>query len=306
MMKKIYYTLLVFVGLTLLAACDKEETLEPSGANDNFFRMPDDRQDAEAALCRDFLEKNGIYLLCNDTLRKEYLGKDAYGDDRWQVELVDFDYNLTSLGDQKATYDFLETMEEKRKAAKLIEDEILPHIEGGALAPYSILLLNSLEKYSSEEWEVVPAKTINCMRCLGIAVGEWMALENEEEREAYKKEVLVDLISAKFNSSSEEADPFYEVSNEYYGEYLSEIVEDWDRNIEDVYALGFLSFTEDYWDDDPDYDYLPYDTGDFKAYFNAVMGRSEEDFVSQYGNYPVVMNKYYIIRNIIIGLGYKF
>ena len=118
MMKKIYYTLLVFVGLTLLAACDKEETLEPSGANDNFFRVSDDRQDAEAVLCRDFLEKNGI-------LQRVHGGAVAVGK---MAPFKDLLHRVVENDEQKA--------ELSEIAAELIQEKDIIGIDAGSTAIY--------------------------------------------------------------------------------------------------------------------------------------------------------------------------
>jgi len=66
-MNKIYYFL--FLSL-LLGACTKEDALEPTGANDDYFTVPATATDPESVMRREFYEETGVHLLFNDTLRR--------------------------------------------------------------------------------------------------------------------------------------------------------------------------------------------------------------------------------------------
>lgn len=63
-MNKIYYFL--FLSL-LLGACTKEDALEPTGANDDYFTVPATATDPESVMRREFYEETGVHLLFNDT-----------------------------------------------------------------------------------------------------------------------------------------------------------------------------------------------------------------------------------------------
>ena len=52
-MNKIYYFL--FLSL-LLGACTKEDALEPTGANDDYFTVPATATDPESVMRREFYE----------------------------------------------------------------------------------------------------------------------------------------------------------------------------------------------------------------------------------------------------------
>lgn len=303
MMKKyINYMALAFIMGIMPVACSNEESLEPSGVNDNFFKVADDAQDAESVLRRNFYNDNGIYLLFNDTLRKELVGQNAYGEDVWKVETVDLQYNMTSYGVYSLHFDYMTSLSDKQKAATLVKEYVLPHLSGG-MRPYSILLLDGLATLDSYD-ELQPTPCYTNMRCMAIAAGEWVNM-NAEEQEAYRREICKTLVSGKCSSTDEAFDAFYAISDKYYGEYISDIFSGWDRNMEYVYECGFLDYKKDSWGE-IEYDYFYYESTDFTSFYNAVMDMTEEDFLALYSDYPLIMQKYYAMRNAIIELGYIF
>lgn len=289
------------VGLLLFSACSEDE-LVPSGMNDNAFAVPDGQTDAVSGIRRSFYKQNGIHLLFNDTLRKEYTGKDAYGDDVWKVETIGLGYNLTASSNSTINLEYLATQEEMEEAVRLVEKHILPHIQGGSLKPYSILIVKSMEEVDSYGDTDELAVWTN-MRCLAISVGEWLEMDEDEQAEQGLG-VLVALLQSKFSYTSDAAEPFLAYCDEYYYEDIVDYIPDWDRNIEDIYALGMLDYGEDW--EDASYDWFISDKADFNAFFDAVMSETEEEFAETYGEYPILMQKYKIMRDIIIDLGYTF
>ena len=108
-MNKIYYFL--FLSL-LLGACTKEDALEPTGANDDYFTVPATATDPESVMRREFYEETGVHLLFNDTLRHEQRGTFEDGNPRWYTETIDLGYSMTSHDDApELTY--LQTGQEK-------------------------------------------------------------------------------------------------------------------------------------------------------------------------------------------------
>ena len=110
-MNKIYYFL--FLSL-LLGACTKEDALEPTGANDDYFTVPATATDPESVMRREFYEETGVHLLFNDTLRHEQRGTFEDGNPRWYTETVDLGYSMTSFDDAPALT-YLQTKQEKEK-----------------------------------------------------------------------------------------------------------------------------------------------------------------------------------------------
>lgn len=306
MNKYIIYCFLVLSAVSLSSCNDDDELLEPStGIVDNKFAVPADATGPEADLRRQFYADNGTFLMFTDLLSHEYQGKDAYGDDVYKDEYIDFRYNLTSMNDVAPEFVFIDDIESKKEAASLIEDYIFPHL-GGKLMPFSILVVESLRvpRYGTYG-NLTKGITYSCWRCRAIATGEWLALPDDEKAE-YSKSILKAIVSGVFNSLSDEADEFMELSYEHSGEYVTDIYPDWDRSdMSQLYELGYLSYFS--WsEDDPYDDEFPTASTDFTNFYNAVMDREEEDFMQEYGGYPKIVTKYNIIRNAILALGYKF
>lgn len=303
-MKKIIYGLGLASLCMILIACSKEDDPQPSGIYDNAFAVPDDATDETSILCRNFHERTGIYLLFNDTLSRQLIGKDPYGKDIWKVETVDFNYNLTSDAGETYRFSYIEKLDGMRSVIDFLENRIIPHLGDGILRPYSILPFGKIETYSRRKWKEIDFA--NCMRCLGLNMRTIVEGASEEELDDYANTLLKAIVSARFNYSSDEAEAFLEISDKYYWEIISDHI-DWDRDYpEDVYNLGFMDYTPDFWEDAPAYDEFIGPDDDFNMFFSAVMEMDEDEFLDQWGEYPVIVQKYRLMKNIIIGLGYEF
>ena len=305
-MKKYYiYGLLALSAVALSSCSDDEELLEPT-ANyiDNKFMVPDDATGPEAELRRQFFADNGIYLIYDDLLSRESVGTDANGQEIWQEERVDFLYDLTAYGTSAPKFDLLDNQEDKEAAAELIEKYILPHIEGGALRPFSVLPVKTLQTYQYKNYKYgyYDAYTVSCWRCLAIATEEWEQAE-DDEKETIAATILKDFLSTRFTYQSASVKDFYDLSMEYSGYYMDEIYDDWedDPDISRAYEIGFLYMNSGWWGE-----YLPYTQDDFNSYFDMVLSKSEAEVNEEYGDYPMIIKKYEIVRNALISLGYKF
>ena len=52
------------------------------------------------------------------------------------------------------------------------------------------------------------------------------------------------------------------------------------------------------------YGYFPSKSDDISSYVKLVVNNTENEVKSIYGNYPIVMSKYYIMKSILLNLGY--
>lgn len=295
------------VSAGFISCSDDEEILTPTvDYIDNKFAVPDDATGPEADLRRDFYAKTGSYLIFSDLLSHEYQGT-VNGQDIYKDEYIDFNYGLTSMGSKGPIFEFIEDMDAKRQSAQLIEDYIYPHIEGGNLMPFSILPVKNMQTWTDETWpsSYQPAKTTSCWRCMAIATGEWLEQPDDEAKALYSREILKALVQSRFSYSSDEAKPFTDLSYEYSGEYITDLDPSWDRtDMSIIYEYGFLSYRESW--RGPQSDYLVYTSKDFEDYFNAVLDMEQSEFMELYGEYEAIVEKYNLIREAIISLGYKF
>lgn len=305
--------LALFLTVLSLSSCSNEDDLAPSNSRDNWFEVAEDDNTPEAVLRRNFYKETGIFLLFNDTLRHVYQGKDAYGRDAYFTELVDFGYSVTNYNDYYYHIESYNTLEEKESATQFVRDLILPHIQGGKMAPFSLMLTREiLYDYYGDEESAEPVASLTGKRCMALALGDVVSMDAEEKVEA-AGDFLFEMVSTAVNALTwDDMAPFYDISENYagmylYGEYFEDLFDDFDPDnwtkaeaTEIANKYGFLSYSV-WW-----YPYFPYNNNDVKDYLNAVWNYTPEEFEELYSDYPIIIEKYNWMRNLIINMGYKF
>ena len=75
--------------ITVCFSCT-EDSLTPNESDTDYFLEPYGVSEADAALQKEFYAQEKVYLLFNDTLKREYLGKQVSGMDegRWDSYFV--------------------------------------------------------------------------------------------------------------------------------------------------------------------------------------------------------------------------
>lgn len=352
--------------ILLWTACSKEDALTPSGEREDYFSVPENATGEEAELRRAFYAKYGVHLLFNDTLRHEPQGVYADGAPLWFTETIDFNYGLTDVTYTNDRYEYLQSLEDKKKAIEFTEDYILSHL-GESIRPYSILLLKN-DTYTSSGTTKVRNYRLG-LRCLALNLDSVFCAKSEADYTKYCASILSSISLSKlqqnethptleaFGAISDEYyyrdydefeedfgdsyDPYYEAyDNFYYGDFydwldeydlsykyyseakkayengeiaeevyapLREAYEKFDAVYQQHYAYcktiankyGFLSVsTSGYFPSWPSYEW--------SSYLNAVFNTPEEQFVEEYSEYPLVREKYHLIKETLIDLGFKF
>lgn len=308
-------TIIYFMILSaVLVSCAGEDDLTPSNVKDNWFEADSDANDPESVLRRNFYNETKIYLLFNDTLRHEYIGKNADGKELYDTELVDFNYTITNYDDfayRQITY--LSTMQEKEAAAAFVKNYLLPHIKGSKMQPFSVMLVKEIlyDRRGYEE-DAVPVSYYAGRRCTALAVSGVADMDSEDQ-ESYADDILYSMVSTTVNDADYETKvPFYDISENYAGfypyyEYYEDHFDDFDPDnwtdeeaLEIAHKYGFLSYSGRW---SP---YFPSSSVDVKDYMDAVWDYTPEAFEEEYGDNPIIMEKYNWMRNFILGLGYKF
>ena len=295
-MNKLYHY--IAIGLFALCAisCAKEDDLTPTGLNEDYFSVSPDATDEISVLRQEFYEKHGIHLLFNDTLRHEQRGTYEDGSPIWFTETVDLNYNISSNGTADYSLEYLNNQEAREAAIDLVERHVLSHL-GEGLQPYSFLLLQQISSYNSYYEEYENVDFVNNIRCMAISTGD-IATASDEEQEAFCLGILHSIISNNIESLEESAfEEFYSFCSEYYGaDYADFGMSDYPEN-EELYELGFILTYM--W-------YFPYEYNDLESFVDAVFEMSETEFTEMYGDYPIIMQKYEIIKQIISDMGYVF
>lgn len=288
-----------------LCACQQEDELAPSRTPNPFAPLPG-ASDEESQLRTGFYEATGCHLLFNDTLRREYKGLDENGKPLYETELVGLEYGLTSVGMSRFEFDYLQTLEQKRRAVRFLQNDLLPYIK--TIMPYSILVVNGMEEYEQyqDSYKYLGSPlTFSNMRCLTMDVSRlWELSENESK--AFAQEICCEMIFASFggnplyNYTDGKAGAFFYVSNYNYGnrkEGVTWLGIPFSYNplemgfLEDPYESVFMSAKED-----------------ALAYIKACLSMTEEEFFGLYGANDVqgyTRQKYDAIKPLIDETGIK-
>ena len=295
-----YVSALLFGAVSLFAACSDEEALTPSGNDLNMFAVDENDHSPEAELRRQFFKDTGVYLFFTDTLRVEQNGVDANGRPIYNATLINMNYNLSGEGGYDfVEYSFLETLEEKERAVEVLKDIYLPHLSP-SVRPYSILVYKTLE----DDYYTDLTSPSN-IYCTGIVLGDVMS-QSDEELEETMHYVLKDYVLGKVNALpyDDYMAPFENLVEANEG-YLGELIPEWDRTQdEQLWALGFLSYDED-WYDEYYYDEVP-SYNDWEDFCNLVMDNTEEEIEEQYGEYSLILSRCQIVREAILAVGYVY
>ena len=297
--KMIYW---IWLGAMMLASCDKEDDLTPSGEREDYFSVSasDTIGDPEAALRYRFYSCNKVHLLFNDTLQHEQRGTYADGTPYWFTEVIDLPYTIESTG-SGLRFLYLTDLEDQKKGAEFVEKYILPHVSG-EMRPYSVFLVEKLEQKKESKWKIIDYYAGR--RCLAVNVASILEMDDEEEIAEWSTDLFYYMIISKINSWDKEAlEEFYAVCAPYYDEYYTTYAEElgWSKKPtnEQLLELGFIG--------GPSGSFFEEQEEDFENYMDALFyWEEDEPFEEYYAGYAKVLRKYEILRNIIEDHGYKF
>ena len=291
----LYSVAAAFLFAFISVACgEDEEVLTPNETFVDKFDIPASASGPEADLKREFYARNGSYLIFNDTLSAV---RDASGN--LKVETVDFEWSLTSSGDDTDEWEFFETIEEQRAAAEIVKKHILPYIKDGAMRPYSVLPFKSIVTSSGK---IVYYK--DNWRCFGVNLAEIMPAADDAERKALVLDMFKRIYKGKYSSSSEEADPFHEVCAEYSGEYICDYFPEWEdeTDMEIIYSLGYISYKTN---KKPYNEKFLTKSNDYTDFVNLVFDNTTEEVYAKYGRYEKIILKYEMIKALVEKVGIK-
>lgn len=293
-MIKIYYILICCILITCNIACNKEDILSPSNVNDNPFIISPDAKDPESVLRRKFYENNGIHLLFNDTLRHEQTGRYADGTPYWHTEIVDIAYSITSYSESPYTFGYIKEQTTQKASVDLVEQYVLPHL-GNGLRPYSFFLTTQISYV--EEGEVMYLDYYAGLRCFVVNVEEALQMDDAGKK-SFSKNIFQDLIKTKINRLEDsKLAAFYTFCSQYYGKRYSNFDIPNNPDLEIMYPLGFL---------DRGSSYFVSRTTDKANYIDAILNMSEQEFKQQYARYPILLQKYNIMKELINNIGFIF
>nr|WP_320057599.1 hypothetical protein [uncultured Bacteroides sp.] len=303
-MKKNRFYIALGVVLLGFTACTDEEDTSPSYADQNLFAPSEGDHSEMAEFKRNFHKETGAYLLFNDTLSKEQNGTDAYGNPIWNTELVDLTYPV--IGESTSyryTYKYVEKFENRKLVANLIKEKLAVRL--GKAVPYSFLIVDSITTWRNNNgmWEIVPTylsgvtphpTQVLGTRCYAISTSGDTGYEDEDYFVSIFKQIVLNKLQ---RLSADKFSLFYSYGENYYG--VDKLDLDFPREVNDSLArsLGF-------WKDYNSY-YFAFQQYDLEDFSNAVCTYSPSEVNEMMAEYPLVIEKFNVLREIIKSMGIK-
>lgn len=280
-------TLFSFSIACVSVACGGEEDdTTPSYADINGFAPADDDNSPTAQLRRDFYNQTGSYLLFKDTL----ITRTSDG----RSELLDITYfimgSIDWQSDYDYTYEYIEDIEQQRKAAEYVQKYLISRL--GKNTPYSFFLVNDL--HYDYYGRLRQRDKVLGLRSYVISMGGGEAYEDPE---TYFGDMIVDIVKNSISRVPEEVmNQFYAFSKDYYGNDVEGSLTD-----QEVWDLGmFYYIADDWWGN-----YFYYESTDLSLWLEAVLTMSPSEFEAEYGSSSVMMEKYTLLREIILNQGFE-
>ncbi len=309
-MKKIYlYMASVAVAWCSLAC--SEDAIEPNPLERDYFLEPEGSSPAIAALQKEFHEKENIYLLFNDTLRREPIGPDGNGKPCYRYTVVDMTYGMTNNLIEHMNvfeYDYLTSDSEKESAAVFIREKVLPSL-GEALRPYSLLLVNRIHYYKDYYGDLKLDNPVVYAGWQATAIAvEGVADMTDEEQNAYKMSLLKSMVANKITGADATLfEEFYSFCAPYYSTFkMGEEAEAFFVSYPTMHDVGFLTaYSYGYNGSVYIYNFKAKEY-DLQDYTDALFNMSETEFRETYAQYPIVLKKYDILKKIVTDMGVIF
>lgn len=298
-MKKIYYILLMSVSVMAVSCSEDDVTPHLKDPTLAFLPAADDTSE-EAQLRRGFYREYGSFLLFNDTLQHEALGKDVNGDTHYFTEVLDLTYQvgMSTTSNEKFRYTLLSGLDQKRVAAQYVKDYLLVHLTG-KLKPYSWLLVDKIQR-----------EYIGSFSSPNVAAGErsialacnMLPRLTDAQKEQYASQVMNTIIAKLAIDNAAAFNAFLQVSAAYYDSGFTAPSAN-AENTAQLNKLGFICRGTDDFKQEVN-GLCPNQEQDIKAYSRLVVSNTAETLAAKYADYPLVLEKSELMRKTLKTLGY--
>lgn len=299
----------------LLAACgDNDDDIHATNSEHNWLVVEDsdDPIDHHRYL---IYESTGIPIYYNDTIGSEERYSAISGEYYTYYEVLQVFYTpgSTTPSESTANYVLVQNRDDVADVLDFLETEVLPQVPESVYIP-SILLVDSLTTPSGD---TIAYKGFNTVVLSKICAFDEM---NESDKSLYTGSFLAALITNAFEDEWLE-DNFYSITYEVnpgnesymystgtsligYAVYRAYSGMDVAQEDQTLGGLGFIctyrtptSTSERMWE-------VPTKTQDVTAFCKEILSYTEAEFIEMHGEYEVVMEKYYVLREKLQELGF--
>lgn len=281
-MKKIHILLaMLMMSATVLTSCSDDEDTSPSNAEVNAFAPAAADNSATAQLQREFYNETGVYLLFNDTLTVV---------NGQQPELLDLGWTLSGSYGYNYSYKYITDIEAQRQAAEAVKIHVVERL--GDAKPFSIMLTDDISYLSYGK--VKHSSMVLGNRCYAFNLDDGYALDDPD---AFFGNLFTSMVQSILEKYSTELEPFYNISSDYYGEYIEDYGLD-NPTEEELWDFGFFEY-DDWWGS------FYFKNTDFKQWVKKVTTMTRSEFEATYGSSATMMNKYEALVSVIEKIGIK-
>lgn len=311
------YILLILVGFLTIRCNSDESELTPSRADRDWFTIQDSDDPVGHELYL-LYEKYNLPVFVNDTIGQEDRGVDYYGNPIVYYCVLDMNYTVgapvTDYNLQSRKYSLLQDAEDQLTGIAFLDNYLIPALPKGMYFN-SILLLDSLYEMRSNGWSL-ERKDLNVYKgVMTLAIGQGKAIAKMTPEEQNKQKGLILATLAVDQIEDDQLIDFYMVSydSEKKFSYYQQMV---------TYApnaampsakcevYGFLDYDSRYYAMNEGKDpsqwiyYTLTRAADLEDFVYAFFQYSESEFKEMYADYPLVLKKYDIIKELMTRLGF--
>lgn len=308
----------MFFLLLALGACSKEETLTPSGKDRDWFVVENDSDSPLGKAIYAFYERWGVPIFYNDTIG--YETEVSYeGETDTLYRVLNINYTINSQGNDVVNkyFSLIEDKEALLAGVNFLDQYLYP-IMPEVFHQTSLFLVDSLYEdpyggYPSMVWPSI----FQGMETLVIGNVPGMKDMTPQQLKDTASQFIQYLTVSYLNSQNPDGiEYFYQISSDsqtkrsyyetevrqpyYPGDYCLEPAR-WEE-------YGFLNYDRSkYASIEGDMEYwnysLPDQETDLKDFVMAILEYAPEEFESQYAQYPKVVEKFELLREILMREG---
>jgi len=310
-----YYSIFLCVLALCCWQCNDNDDAEPSGADRNWYVISPSDDPLDGLIYEVYREKY-VPIFYNDTIGREKR-IDKFGQEWTYYEILDPNYTIESVH-ANVNYVLSGDREKLKTGVEFLRDEVLGRLPE-IVQPKCFLLVDSVFLYGGGEfdWQIdwrlgVMYRGAGCT-LIGIDTLNHMSTSG-------RIDLVYDIISEEIGAylkyhHSDSLNTFYKYSNATistgaYGVVICDYMSDSPGYGDDWkywYEYGFLSYDElsDFWINDDFWGSkytTPSQAQDVRDFVVAIITMTDTEFEAEYGEYPVVMRKYELLKDLVRSL----
>ena len=287
----------LLLSLFILAACSKKEVaLQPSNKDENYLVVRDNPNDLIDHEVYQIFKATGIPIFYNDTIARRQVGDSAGIPQYFYIRLM-ANYSPSTGPSNSLAFTLLPKNRRSMGMLNLVKSDLLT-----VLPPFpSIFLTDSLYTPSPGSKIIRDAQLGFNTVVIRSVITDTMSVAT---RNSFVLSVLTRIATQKL-----EAQKSTELENQFY--FISRSLSPWldpfhvllaqisdgTQTFED---FGFITTVKT-----GNKIYSPEKSRDLDSYLRAVFSNTPANFKAQYANYPPVLQKFDVLRNILTGMKFK-